>query len=153
MPVEVSPTKGVIDELSEKTEGFNYKAKGIFNGEVFRQLDRGASKNSKFYNFYVTKDGEPYGNYEKQGALRPADFEKALEFTEKKIIQLSEGILSGRIEVKPYRLNQKSPCSFCKYKPVCRFDWQINEYNLLESLDKTSVLEKLDSCLRRNDKQ
>ncbi|MGA1979723.1 MAG: PD-(D/E)XK nuclease family protein [Sedimentisphaerales bacterium] len=143
MPVEVSPTKSTIDELSEKTESFNYKAKGIFNGEVFRQLDSGASQNSRFYNFYVTKDGEPYGNYEKQGALRPTDFEKTLNFTEKKIIQLSEEILSGRIEVKPYRLNQKSPCSFCKYKPVCRFDWQINEYNFLESLDKLKTLEKI----------
>ncbi len=143
MPVEVNPTRGAIDELSEYAEGFNYKAKGIFNGEIFRQLDKGAFKNSRFYNFYVTKDGEPYGNYEKQGALRPADFEKALGFTEKKIIQLSEEILSGRIEVKPYRLNQKSPCSFCKYKAVCRFDWQVNEYNLLESLDKVGALEKM----------
>lgn len=143
MPVEVSPAKSTIDELSEKTESFNYKAKGIFNGEVFRQLDSGASKNSKFYNFYVTKDGQPYGNYEKQGALRPDDFEKALTFTEKKIIRLSEEILSGRIEVKPYRLNQNSPCGYCKYKSLCRFDWQINEYNLLESLDKAGTLEKI----------
>jgi ATP-dependent helicase/nuclease subunit B len=143
MPVEVSPARSTIDELSEKTESFNYKAKGIFNGEVFQQLDSRASKNSKFYNFYVTKDGQPYGNYEKQGALKPADFEKALKFTEKKIIQLSEEILSGRIEVRPYRLNQKSPCSYCKYKSVCRFDWQINDYNFLEPLDKLKALEKI----------
>src|SRR4030043_139389 len=143
MPVEVSPAKGAIEDLSEEAEGFNYKARGIFNGEIFRQLDKEASKNSRFYNFYVTKDGQPYGNYEKQGALRPDDFEKALKFTEKKIIQLSEEILSGRIEVKPYRLNQKSPCSYCKYKSVCRFDWQINEYNFLQSLDKAGVLEKM----------
>ncbi len=143
MPVEVSPAKSTIDEMSERAEGFNYKARGIFNGEFFRQLDERAYKNSKFYNFYVTKNGQPYGNYEKQGALRPADFETALKFTEKKIIQLSEEILSGRIEVKPYRLNQKSPCSFCKYKAVCRFDWQINEYNFLEPLGKLKVLEKI----------
>jgi ATP-dependent helicase/nuclease subunit B len=143
MPIEVSPAKSSIDEISESAESFDYKAKGIFNGEVFRQIDKDASKNSKFYNFYVTKDGQPYGNYEKQGALRPADFEKALEFTDKKIIRLSEEILSGKIEVRPYRLNQKSPCSFCKYKPVCRFDWQINNYNLLESLDKSHLLEKI----------
>jgi ATP-dependent helicase/nuclease subunit B len=40
-------------------------------------------------------------------------------------------------------LNQKSPCSYCKYKSVCRFDWQINEYNFLESLNKLKVLEKI----------
>jgi ATP-dependent helicase/nuclease subunit B len=143
MPVEVNPTKGAIDELMEEPDSFNYKAKGIFSGEIFRQLDKDASKNSKFYNFYVTKDGQPYGNYEKQGALKPDDFEKTLKFTEEKIIQLSEEIISGRIEVKPYRLNQESPCGFCKYKAVCRFDWQINEYNILESLDKVGAIEKM----------
>jgi len=149
MPVEVSPARSTIDELSEKTESFNYKAKGIFNGEFFRQLDGRASKNSKFYNFYVTKDGQPYGNYERQGALRPADFEKALKFTEEKMIQLSEEILSGKIEVKPYRLNQKSPCNYCKYKSVCRFDWQVNEYNFLKSLVKNDVLEKMSGEKQR----
>lgn len=143
-PVETGPAKSTIDELPEKTEIFNYKAKGIFDGRIFRQLDKEVSKNSRFYNFYVTKDGRPYGNYAKQGVLKPDDFEKVLELTGKKIIRLSKEILSGRIEVKPYRLNQNSPCGFCKYKPLCRFDWQINDYNFLEPLGKLKVLEKIN---------
>ncbi|MBA7685041.1 ATP-dependent helicase/deoxyribonuclease subunit B [subsurface metagenome] len=143
MPVEVTPTGATLDELSEKTEGFDYKAKGIFNGEFSRELDKAALKDSKFYNFYVTKDGEPYGSYGNRGVLKPADFEKVLKFTERKIVRLAEEILSGRIEVKPYRLSGKSPCSYCKYKPLCRFDWQINDYNPLESLGKIRVLEEM----------
>jgi len=149
MPVEVSPSKAELYELPKRADSFDYKAKGIFNGEFCRQLNSGASGNSKFYNFYVTKNGEPYGNYDKRGALKPADFEKVLKFTEKKMIELAEEIVSGRIEVKPYRLNQKSPCGYCKYKPVCRFDWQINDYNFLESLGKSSVLEKIESGQKR----
>lgn len=145
MPVEVSPTKSTIDELSKKAESFNYKAKGIFNGEFFRLLDRTASGESEFYNFYVTKDGEPYGHYESRGVLRSGDFEKILKFTKGKIIQLSEGIVSGKIDVCPYRLSGKSPCSYCKYKSVCQFDWQINNYNFLESLGKSSILEKIET--------
>ncbi len=145
MPVEVSPTKVTIDEFLEKAKGFDYKAKGIFNGSFAKQLDGTASRESEFYNFYVTKDGEPYGHYEKRGALKPADFEGILKFTEKKIIHLSEEILSGRIDVEPYRLNQKSPCSYCKYKSVCRFDWQINDYSFLEPLNKHQVLEKIEA--------
>ena len=143
MPVEVSPKRAELDELPKRTGSFDYKAKGIFNGSFAKQLDGTASRESEFYNFYVTKDGEPYGHYESRGALRSGDFEGVLKFTEKKIIQLSEEILSGRIDVKPYRLNQKSPCSYCKYKLVCRFDWQINDYNFLESLGKTSILEEM----------
>ena len=143
MPVEVSPETVTLDELTKKTESFGYKAKGIFNGNFFRQLDSKASGNSEFYNFFVTKDGEPYGHYDKRGALKPVDFEKVLRFTEQKIVQLTEEILSGRVDVRPYRLGTESPCSYCKYKSVCRFDWQINDYNALESLGKTGVLEKI----------
>jgi ATP-dependent helicase/nuclease subunit B len=144
VPVEVSPMKGTINELSEETESFNYKAKGIFDGRIFQQLDNTVSSGwSRYYSFRVTsKDGQ-YGNYGISAALKPDDFESILKFTEKKIIRLSEEILSGRIEVKPYRLNQESPCSFCKYKSVCRFDWQINEYNFLESLDKVGAIDRM----------
>jgi len=144
MPVEVSPKASRLDGLSLKAESFDYKARGIFNGDFAQQLD-GENRNgeNKFYNFYVTKNGEPYGNYENRGALKPNDFEKVLKFTEVKIIELAEEILSGRIEVRPYRLSQRSPCSYCKYKSVCRFDWQINDYNSLESLRKSAVLEKM----------
>ncbi len=146
MPVEVTPAAATLGEISEKSGNFGYKAKGIFNGEFAQHLDKQASKDSRFYNFYVTKDGRPYGIYENRGALRPADFGKVLKFTEKKIIQLVGEILSGRIDVWPYRLNGKSPCSFCKYKSVCRFDWQINDYNFLESLNKIQCVEKMGTA-------
>ena len=147
MPVEVAPTRATLEELSEKTESFAYKAKGIFNGKFFQQLD--SSNSNKFYNFFVTKKGDQYGYDNISGALKPADFEKVLKFTKRKIVQLAEEILSGGIDVKPYRLSGKSPCSYCKYKSVCRFDWQINDYNFLESLRKAKVLEKMEKVERK----
>jgi ATP-dependent helicase/DNAse subunit B len=146
MPVEVPPRKNALDELSEEADSFEYKAKGIFNGEFAHHLDRHASQNSKFYNFYVTKDGQPYGDYGRRGALRPADFQQVLRYTERKTVELVQEILSGKIDVSPYRLNRRSPCSYCEYRPVCRFDWQINEYNFLESLNKLQVLQKIGTA-------
>jgi len=143
MPVEVSPQRATLEEISKKTDIFNYKAKGIFNGRFAQQLDDKASKDSKFYNFYVTKDSQPYGLYHNRGALKPVDFEQVLKFTERKILRLAEEILSGEIGVRPYRLSGKSPCSYCEYNSVCRFDWQINDYNVLVSLGKAEVIEKI----------
>jgi ATP-dependent helicase/nuclease subunit B len=140
MPIEVSPEKATIGRLSDRDDRFEYKAKGIFNGDFFRQLDR--SDSNKFYNFFVTKKGDQYGYDSISGAIRPGDFEKVLRFTEYKIIQLALEIASGKIDVSPYRLGHVSPCSYCKYKSVCRFDWQINNYNFLESLGKSQVLER-----------
>jgi ATP-dependent helicase/nuclease subunit B len=144
MPVETVTGQAALDELSMKSERFEYKAKGILNGEYYLQLD--AATNSgwdKFYNFRISsKDGQ-YGDYARSGALRPGDFDKVLEFVEKNIVGLAGEILLGKIEVRPYRLGTMSPCGYCKYKPVCRFDWQINNYNLLEPLRKPQVLEKI----------
>ncbi len=146
IPVEVPTKQAALDELSEKSDGFSYKAKGIFNGEFFQLLDRTEKSGwNKFYSFRITSGNQQYGDYGKSAALKPNDFEKVLEFTKSKIIRLAEEILFGKIEVNPYRLNQFSPCSYCKYKPVCRFDWQINDYNFLKSLGKTGVLEKIET--------
>jgi len=143
MPIEVSPQRSTLAELSGKTGNFSRKARGLFDGGFFLALDQTAESGwSRFYNFCVSsKDGQ-YGNYPKAGALRPGDFEAVLRFAERKIVELVQGILSGRIDVKPYRLRQKSPCSFCSYRSVCRFDWQINDYSLLEPVSKLQVLEK-----------
>ncbi|GAF82132.1 unnamed protein product, partial [marine sediment metagenome] len=35
------------------------------------------------------------------------------------------------------------------YKSLCRFDWQINDYNFLESLRKPEVLEKTEAVERK----
>lgn len=143
VPVEVAPQSATLDELAEAKDIFNYKAKGIFNGEFHRQLDSAAAGWSKFYSFFVNAKGEQYGNYAISAALKPGDFEAVLTFAERKVIQLAGDILAGRIDIRPYRIGEDSPCGNCKYKPVCRFDWQINEFNPLPSLAKTQVIEKI----------
>jgi ATP-dependent helicase/nuclease subunit B len=141
MPIEISPEKTTLEGLP--TESSDYRAKGVFDGRFYEHIDNQVNSGwSKFYNFRITKKDGQYGDPGKSGALRPADFEKALEFAERKIAWLAEEILSGKIDVHPYRLGVKSPCSYCDYKPVCRFDWQINSYNPLEPLSKIAVLEK-----------
>jgi len=144
MPVEAQPAKATLDEVEKKKEKFDRKARGIFNGEFFRHLDGTADSGwSRFYNFFVSKENGQYGRNTDSGALKPGDFEKFLQFAQARILQLAEGILSGKIDVNPYYLNKTSPCSYCRYKPVCRFDWLINDYNRLESLNKVQVLDKI----------
>ena len=143
MPLERGVKKGRLNELEEKKGSFDYKARGVFNGDYAFIMDKQALKDSSFYNFYVKKDGQPYGKYGKMGALKPDDFQKVLGFAEKKIAELAGKILEGNIDIKPYKLGSSSACTFCKYKSLCRFDWQINDYNFLEPHSKISVLDKV----------
>ena len=143
LPVEAKTEKTTFKELENKKDAFDYKARGIFDGSYFKHLDKNINSGwSKFYNFGVTKGDEQYGYYTSSGSLKPDDFNRILELARDKIISLAKEILSGKITVNPYRLGQESPCEYCDYLSVCRFDWQINEYNSLESLGKIKVLEK-----------
>jgi len=144
LPIEIGPASASLSEMPDaKEQKPDRKARGIFNGTYARYLDAAASKDSRFYNFFVTKEGDPYGRYNSLGALRPSDFSAFLKFCDRKIAGLAEQITSGKITASPYRLSGKSPCSNCDYKPVCRFDWQINDYNLLTSVNKAQVLEQI----------
>jgi ATP-dependent helicase/nuclease subunit B len=116
------------------------KAAGIFDGQTHRLLDGQAARWSTFYNFYVGTDGEPYGFYGISGAARPQDYTRLLDFVSGKMRTLAERVVSGEIDVRPYRIGGQSPCGSCDYRPVCRFDWQVNEYNFLKRMGKTGVL-------------
>jgi ATP-dependent helicase/nuclease subunit B len=143
MPTEVGPENIELGKTIDNSSKFAHKARGIFNGDYAFSLDTKAAQNSIFYNFYVTKEGDPYGNYTRFGSLRPADFEAFMNFGSRKITDIAGQITSGKITALPYRLGTDSPCKQCEYKPVCRFDWQINNYNLLVSVNKQQVLERI----------
>jgi ATP-dependent helicase/nuclease subunit B len=136
MPVETSSEQISLDKLDTHEPKFDYKAKGIFNGQFAEDLENNISGRSRFYNFSIKKDGG-FGDYNRSGALTEEDFERVLEFTKEKIISLTDDMLSGKIDISPYRLGTDVACNkFCPYKPLCRFDWQINDYNYLESVTK-----------------
>ena len=147
VPIEGEVTKVTPGSFFKTSGKFSHKAQGIFNGEYFHQLDK--TDSNRFYNFMVKTNGDQYGRYNDSGALKPEDFEKVLKFGEKRMVELAEWILSGRIDISPYRKGGKSPCSYCKYRAVCHFDWQINEYRFLEDMNKEKCLAKISDILRK----
>ncbi len=144
LPIVIGVDKADTSEIDEIAEKFGYKAKGIFNGEYFQLLDRTlTSGSSTFYNFSISINGDRYSRYNTSGSMKPEDFESVMQYAERKIISLAKEMVSGKIDVRPYRLNNDTPCGYCNYRAVCRFDWQINDYNFLESCrDKNEFIEK-----------
>lgn len=143
LPVQVQVQDGDPETFDKNEKKFEYKAYGIFNGDYYEHLDKEVDKRSKYYNFGMTKKDEQYGYFGTSGAVRKNQLEKILEFTEKSIVELAESIVEGNISVTPYRIKGASPCGWCDMRSVCRFDWQVNKYKILESFDKVGWLESI----------
>ncbi len=143
MPIETPPRRATPDELDEGSRKFQRKARGIINGAYCGHLDANAAGYSDYYGFYVKKDGDPYGQYSRSNALRAEHFTRLLEWSQKNIIRLAADIASGRIECRPYHRGSERGCTFCEFLPVCHFDWQINDYNILPPVSKDDLIAKL----------
>ena len=142
-PSEAGGTTVSPDAVEAKRETFAYKAKGVFDGDFAAALDGTACGRSGYYNFAYDKEGQPYSDYGRSGVLRPEDFETLLAYGRRKIGELAAGVKSGLIAAEPYRIGKTSPCGYCDYQSVCRFDWQINDYRVLTAVNKGEAIEKM----------
>jgi ATP-dependent helicase/nuclease subunit B len=141
LPIERVLDKADLTKLQDETSPA-VKARGMFDGRFASELENvPAGEYSRFYGFSVdTKENQPYSRYSTSDAVKPEEFSSAMRFAEEKIRMLGRGIVSGNIHAFPYRLGTQSPCSHCDYRPVCKFDWQLNEYHFLSSMNKAGVL-------------
>ncbi|MBM4103191.1 MAG: hypothetical protein FJ263_03955 [Planctomycetes bacterium] len=141
LPIERPLDKADLAKLSEEKISV-VKARGVFDGHFAFDLEEvPAGEYSRFYGFSVdSKENQPYSRYSTSDAVKPEEFSAVLRFAEEKIRTLGKGIVSGDIRAFPYRLGTQSPCAHCDYKPVCKFDWQLNEYHFLSSMNKEGVL-------------
>lgn len=145
VPIELSGKTLSPDKVNEKQAQFGYKAKGIFNGEFAGAFDATGGGRSRYYNVVFDKEGQPYSYFGNSGAVRRDEFQTILSYGRQKIGELAEGVQGGCITAAPYRIGKTSPCGYCDYKSVCRFDWQINDYRALAALNKIEAIEKMRS--------
>ncbi|MFY4774271.1 helicase-exonuclease AddAB subunit AddB [Metabacillus sp. RGM 3146] len=59
--------------------------------------------------------------------------------------KIGTDITNGTIDINPYKLKDKIPCTFCSFKSVCQFDQSLeeNEYRVLKSEKNEEVLGRM----------
>ena len=124
-----------------------FKMKGLILADVdiVKKMDKKLEKgSSNVVPAYIDKDGNLAN---KPSTITRAQFENLQKYTNKIIKQISEEILSGNIDVKPYyKIKQgKTPCEYCKYKAICNFNTGIckKEYNYIGNAEKEYILEQI----------
>ena len=142
--IQTSPNSADLSEIEKKSEKIRRKPKGIFNGEFFQLIDGKIQTGySAFYNFRITQKEKQFSAYETSSLLTDEHFAAVLSFAENKLKELGGRILVGEIDVKPYRYVKNIACTYCPYKSLCRFDWQINDYAEVKKISKTEFFETI----------
>jgi len=62
---------------------------------------------------------------------------------QKRIGQIAEQILSGQINIRPYRLGTETPCPRCEFRDLCRFDPTPGGYVELRAVKREELLERM----------
>jgi len=67
------------------------------------------------------------------------------EFVREKMIDIGEDMIQGNIAMNPEKGEHNSPCNFCDYKSICRFEAGIggNAYRIGSQLDKEEAKHRI----------
>ena len=147
----IDPTIKANSHLSQEEIEFElrkqFKMKGLILADidVAQMMDTNLEKgSSNVIPAYVDKDGNLS---QKSSSVTRKQFEDLQKYTKNMLSKISEEILSGKIDVKPYYKVKggKTPCEYCSYKSICQFNNGIckNSYYYIGNINKDAILEQI----------
>jgi ATP-dependent helicase/nuclease subunit B len=139
-------TKGELsDEEIEKEIMKNFKMKGLLidDPEVVREMDKTAKGQSLIIPAYIKEDGSLGSN---TSAISAEEFDILRRYVRHTITKLSQDMVDGNINIRPYKKSRNTPCEYCKYEAVCQFDTAIrdNSYRIVKNADDEEAVDLME---------
>ncbi len=121
-----------------------HRPRGVFDAARLDALEKDcpAGGRASVYAAYRKKDGG-FGHVDSTDTAESEDFTLLLRHTRRRLSEWIDRILDGDIEVAPYRLGTLSPCGWCAYRTVCRFEPASTGVRYLETMKRSAVFENL----------
>ena len=138
-----------IDEI-EKEMMKKFKMNGLMLSDqnVIRLMDQTLeSGDSQIIAAGIKKDG----NLSKKSQVASlSEFDDLKTYVRKLYQKTGNAIIDGQLDIDPYKLKDKIPCTFCSYKSVCQFDEAIehNQFRVLTPHSKEDVLDLIRKEVR-----
>lgn len=148
--------ENMSEEELEKNRLSENKLKGfvIKNPDIVNHLDKTLSddkKKSDILSVEIKKGGSLGA---RTAGLYEEDFNVVKNYIIDKTEEICEAIYSGKIDIEPYNFDNEVPCSYCEFKPICKFDPTMkgNKYRIIKKLAKNGkyddVISKMKEKLR-----
>lgn len=86
----------------------------------------------------------------KKKRVSPQGFETIDKYLGKKLGSICDNILNGDISISPSKKGDYTPCDYCKYSSVCRFDPTVvgNEYKLYKAIPEyEEIIKEMEEAI------
>ncbi len=142
----INEEKKVEDEKIEELIRKNFRMKGLIVADVkiIKMNDTNlTSGSSKLVPAAITKDGTV--NQKWTNGVSKEEFKVLQDYIYKTVKDISNEILNGKIELKPYNKKGQTPCKYCSYKAICGFNprQKGNKYNYIDKKTKDDIILKM----------
>ena len=142
----ISKNKNLSDEEIEEEIRKAFKMKGLILSDIKivkmmdNSLDAGSSN---IIPVTLDKSGDIMNS--RSSVITKEEFTLLQAKIKKLIKQISNEILSGKIEIKPTYSGKekKSACEYCPYKTICGFNPKENSYSYVPNKTKDEIFENL----------
>lgn len=143
-------TNGPISaEEAEKELFKRFKMRGyvLADPEAVRLMDDGLGEKggrSAMIPAGIKANGEFYAG---SSVADDRQWDTLRRFVRRKIGAIGRGLTQGKVDIAPYKLENRTPCGFCSYRPVCQFDrlQTGSDYRLLRPFAGEELWERLAS--------
>ncbi|MCM3602329.1 helicase-exonuclease AddAB subunit AddB [Robertmurraya korlensis] len=122
-----------------------FKMNGLLLGEenVIKLMDQTLeSGESTIISAGIKKDGSLT---KRSKVASKEEFNQLQSYVRSMYVKTGNSIVDGAVQISPYKMKEKTPCTFCSFKSVCQFDesLQANKYRTLKVEDKETIIEKM----------
>ncbi len=133
-----------LDEI-EQAILKQFKMNGLLLGEqnVIHLMDKSLETgDSQMIPAGLNKDGSIRS---RSKVVSKNEFEQFTGFVRDTYVKSGNQMLDGAVEISPYKMKNKTPCTFCSFKAMCQFDPSLknNDYRSLPTLSKEEILENI----------
>jgi len=146
----IKADKKISDEEIEKLIQKNFRMKGLILADVkiIKMHDNTLTTgSSKLVPAAITTAGSV--NEKWTNGVDKEAFKILQDYIDFVIKQIAREIFNGKIDLKPYYKNGKTPCEYCEYKVICGFHAKQNknEYYYIDKKSKDDILQKMKNTI------
>ncbi|MCF6136768.1 helicase-exonuclease AddAB subunit AddB [Pseudalkalibacillus berkeleyi] len=142
-PVHSSKKLLTLDEI-EKELFKKFKMKGyvLEDEDVVQLMDNTIEGHSEIIPVATKKDG----SFRKGSSLlNKEQFDEVRSYVRSMIGSIGSDIMDGNIDISPYEMQKRTPCTYCSFRSVCQFDHSLeeNNYRPLKNIKDEELFKKM----------